>query len=43
MWKALTLALFSVAALAADDCPVDRETQCVDEFQVALPYCKKAA
>ena len=43
MWKIFGLALLSTAVLAADDCPVDRETKCVDEFQVALPYCKKAA
>ena len=43
MWKIFGLALLSTAVLATDDCPVDRETKCVDEFQVALPYCKKAA
>ena len=43
MWKFLVAALLSSAALTADDCPVDRETQCVDDFQQALPSCKKAA
>lgn len=44
MWKQLlALALFSTAVMTADECPVERETHCVDQFQVALPYCKKAA
>jgi hypothetical protein len=44
MWKILSLAsLFLLGALAADDCPVDREEKCVDDFQKVFPYCKKAA
>jgi hypothetical protein len=35
--------LFLLGALAADDCPVDREEKCVDDFQKVFPYCKKAA
>lgn len=40
---ALAVAAFFVGAIAADDCPVDREVKCVDEFKEALPYCKKAS
>lgn len=40
---ALAVAAFFVGAIAADDCPVDREVQCVDNFKEALPYCKKAS
>lgn len=43
MWPKLVTAVFSAIALSADDCPVDRETNCVDDFKLALPYCKKAA
>lgn len=43
MWKILVMAVLALGAMAADDCPVDRETKCADDFQVALPYCKKAA
>lgn len=32
-----------VLALSADQCAVDREQKCVDDFKVALPYCEKAA
>lgn len=43
MWKQVLVAFFATFALAADDCPVDRETNCVDDFKDALPYCKAAA
>ena len=40
---AASLYIFSaLAARASDDCPVDREVKCVDEFKEALPFCKKA-
>ena len=43
MWKAVIVGVLSMLALSADDCPVDRETKCVDDFKDAFPYCKKAA
>jgi len=36
-------ALFIGSLAASEDCPVDREVKCVDEFKEALPYCKKAS
>lgn len=43
MWKAAIIGLLSAIALSNDDCPVERETKCVDDIQDALPYCKEAA
>lgn len=40
---AIAVAAFFVGAIAADECPVDREVKCVDQFKGALPYCKAAA
>lgn len=36
-----SLLMFGLSVPA--DCPVDREQACVDDFRVALPFCKKAA
>jgi len=41
---AFAIAAFFVGAIAAsDECPVDKEVKCIDEFKEALPYCKKAS
>lgn len=34
---------FFAFAVADNNCPVDREKKCADDFAKALPYCKKAA
>jgi hypothetical protein len=43
MSKLVVLILLVLAVFAANDCPLDRETKCTDDFRQALPYCKKAA